>query len=1097
MATSPVTYDRRPDDAPGSRGTGFTSQRAAAWLFLYAVLIAYSSLILGPLGFHFVPQDPGLAWQHLLAAPFDDLSAKQRPDLIANLLMMVPFGLLAAASLARFPRLCRVAGALLLGFGFVLAIKYAQLFFPPRTVSLNYILAQTVGTTIGVLLYRPLRHIVPRWPAADQPAARLLLLLDAAILLFVAFALFPYDIPLSLGDLTHRLAGVHHTLLTPPGVRRPAAQRIVLAVATGLATVPLGMRLALARDRPAVARVAFRGAVVLLALFCVTLFVLSANLSLATLLLRLAGVVAGAALVRWLATADMERVRNGTARLVPLLAMLYLLLLAFANGLPTHGWRTPAQALAALDPRGLLPLWHDYIVSKMQATASAVVHVAMYAPVGVLLWLRRGATRRTPWAAAILAALLSAAVEVARWLKPGLQPDFNQVVIAGLAAALANRMMPVLWPMLRSLSRPAATACETDPASVPLPVVKSPAPWLPARVGLSLIFIGGAGAIAWNYPLGGGVAVACLAVFVAVLWLRPVLWMVLLPAIAPTLDLAPWTGWITITELDIAVLATLAVLLLRAPPEPEDLWPDARVRLFPRFVLALSLVACLVGFLRGISIEPLFPGGSDNPYLTWLNTLRIAKPYVCALALLPFLRARQRAHGDATLLFGIGVLIGLAGVGLAALTERAAFIGLPGIGDYRIVATFSSMHVGGGHIGVFLAFAMPFLLLCLLRARLWHLLALAALLALSCYTLVMTFARTAYAGTFLSVATASIAWVRAARRRRRRIMSPVGLLIAAVVLGALVIGLNSGFMRYRLSQLGADWAVREANWDSGLARRDAGPMALLFGMGTGSYPRYAALRSPPDQQPGNFVVRHGHRTYLATDFGPSFYFGQKVPARYGATYRLRFAMRAESPDAHLKVVLCAKLLLYSAECHALGFAPAQSAAWQQVEAELPAPARHNPVPAPIDLSFASGPGMHIDIADVGLIGPDGRDILANGDFHRGTDRWMFTSDIHKLWRIFDSTLAIWFEGGLLGTVALLLLITSALGGALRAAWRGDLLGAPVAGGILGVLFCGLFDNVFEAPRIAFLFYLAAMLGLMLGWPPRERRQVGINRRLSR
>ena len=57
------------------------------------------------------------------------------------------------------------------------------------------------------------------------------------------------------------------------------------------------------------------------------------------------------------------------------------------------------------------------------------------------------------------------------------------------------------------------------------------------------------------------------------------------------------------------------------------------------------------------------------------------------------------------------MLVGLALVGLAALAERTAFTSLPDIhSDFRITATFSSMHVGGGHIGAYLAFAMPFVI---------------------------------------------------------------------------------------------------------------------------------------------------------------------------------------------------------------------------------------------------------------------------------------------------------------------------------------------------------------------------------------------------
>ena len=74
-------------------------------------------------------------------------------------------------------------------------------------------------------------------------------------------------------------------------------------------------------------------------------------------------------------------------------------------------------------------------------------------------------------------------------------------------------------------------------------------------------------------------------------------------------------------------------------------------------------------------------------------------------------------------------------------------------------------------------------------------------------------------------------------------------------------------------------------------------------MGTGSYPRFAALRSPPDQQPGTYVVRHdGARPYLATKFGPDFYFGQKVPVVHDTTYTLTFDMRAPAAGHAVRCV---------------------------------------------------------------------------------------------------------------------------------------------------------------------------------------------------
>lgn len=152
MSRSNVQSQPRPAPMVHRRPTRLGPRRCAGWLLLYALIVVYSSLVLGPLGFHFVPRDPAGAWHAFLATRFFDTGSDQRPDWIANLLMMVPFGLLVTGTFGAArglgARLLGTAFALLVSLVFVLAVKYAQLFFPPRTVSLNYIIAQSIGATL-------------------------------------------------------------------------------------------------------------------------------------------------------------------------------------------------------------------------------------------------------------------------------------------------------------------------------------------------------------------------------------------------------------------------------------------------------------------------------------------------------------------------------------------------------------------------------------------------------------------------------------------------------------------------------------------------------------------------------------------------------------------------------------------------------------------------------------------------------------------------------------------------------------------------------------------------------------------------------------
>jgi hypothetical protein len=578
------------------------------------------------------------------------------------------------------------------------------------------------------------------------------------------------------------------------------------------------------------------------------------------------------------------------------------------------------------------------------------------------------------------------------------------------------------------------------------------------------------------YPLGTGYAAGAVAIWAAVLLWRPSLWLVLLPAIVPSVDLAPWSGWLVTSEADVAVLATLAVLLLRDPPA----WTDFAPRGAARAALLLSLLACLVGVVRAYTAPFSVLGGSDNPYLEPVNALRLAKPFIEALALLPFLLARHRVHGDVVQRFGWGMLAGLAFVGLVAVGERAAFVGVLDVhSDYRIVATFSSMHIGGGHIGAYVALALPFLVIGLHRPRPAALAGMAAVIMLAGYTLVVTFARTAYVAALGGTGAAAFGWAAAQMRHGQRLAAIASALLPVAVCGVVGVGLFTPYMAARIDQSAHDLVTREDNWSHGLSIEQLDPLSILFGMGTGTYPRIAASRAVPNAAAGNYVLG---RNYLTLKSGPEFYFGQKVLVAPRAGYELSLDVRAPEKTASLTVGLCAKLLLYSDDCSGQNFAIDASQSWQRITARITSPQTWAGIVPPVEFWLSTGGNQPLDVSGIHLVGPDGQDVVANGDFHDGTDRWFFTSDQHLAWRIKNFYLALWFDGGVLGVVCVLVLIVTSIGTAGRAVVAGNLWAAPVVGGLTAMLLSGVFDNVFEAPRLALLYDLVLMLGLIVGVP---------------
>ena len=430
----------------------------AAWALIYALAITYVSVAIGPLGFHYVQRDFGEAWQALLAMKYVEHGSDQRADWMANLAMTVPLGFLCIGAFwtgkTGPQRWIATTGATVCCLIFVIAVKYAQLFFPPRTVTLNYVIAQCLGVLLGIVLFA-VTHEGPlslNWQERDFGARALRVTLRIYAVLLILFLLFPFDFVLSVSDFKDRISELSGFLFSLPGEGRARSIKAALMLANIVETMPIGILLATQKTR-SLWRTAVVGLVLMTAVFVATTLVISATTNLVSIILRTMGIVIGAAATTRLRRVDLARARQVAARIVPYAWIPYIIAVLFMNGLVTSHWRSFDAARAALDVRGLLPLWHYYIVSKTQAMASLAVHAVMFAPVGVLLSLRGKSPRAGAIQAAMIAFVFALLVEIGRWLRPGLQPDFNDAVIAAVSAWLAARAMPSIWLMVGSLSR--------------------------------------------------------------------------------------------------------------------------------------------------------------------------------------------------------------------------------------------------------------------------------------------------------------------------------------------------------------------------------------------------------------------------------------------------------------------------------------------------------------------------------------------------------------------------------------------------------------------------------------------------------------------
>lgn len=266
--------------------------------------------------------------------------------------------------------------------------------------------------------------------------------------------------------------------------------------------------------------------------------------------------------------------------------------------------------------------------------------------------------------------------------------------------------------------------------------------------------------LAWHYPLQPALAVLACLLLAGLAFVNWASLPLLLPALVPVLGFAPWTGWFSFEELDLAVLAVAAGAYIGWALQARA-QQGLRAPVWQRsFRLAGLAKVLLVGFSASLVLS-IYRGMVDagGLRLDWwqgyhgpLNSLRQAKPLLLALLLLPLWQAALAWRPvDLQRRYGLAMMLALLTASLAALWERSAFPGLLNFSsDYRSTGLFWEMHVGGAALDGCLALTLPFALLACLRLR--RPLPLAAALALAVlggYAVLSSFSRGLYLGASL------------------------------------------------------------------------------------------------------------------------------------------------------------------------------------------------------------------------------------------------------------------------------------------------------------------------------------------------------------
>jgi O-antigen ligase len=466
----------------------------------------------------------------------------------------------------------------------------------------------------------------------------------------------------------------------------------------------------------------------------------------------------------------------------------------------------------------------------------------------------------------------------------------------------------------------------------------------------------------------------------------------------------------------------------------------------------------------------------------------MAKGFFEAVGLVLLFRRHCGQTSQLTHYLVTGMVLGLTGVGLAVARERFIFTGLfDFVSGFRVTANFSGLHNGGNDLEAYIVFAQPFIFAWMILHRNFTVyMAGAVIFALSAYGLLVTFSRAGVLAMVLNWVLLTVCLVVSFYRQRKLRLNRVFLVVsflAAGVFGVVLPIVGGPYFKARLAAARADWDYRILQSTTAIAMMNKDLQTTLWGMGLGTYPAIFYQKNPLGIKPAAYRFEmNNDNLFLRLLPGSPLYFGQWLGI--GAADKLSIALSLRATErGTVNVYLCEKTLQYSFRCATHRFDVDASESWTERKAELDIDqaglgiARRNWLvrrPIELALSNTSRTGS-IDIDNVRLFNGRGNNIIMNGDFSRGMDRWFFTVDNLVPWQAANQWVQLYLEQGWSGIVSFMGFVAWVLWRLLQQTFSGDWLRGIVFAALVSFLFIGLFGFLFDTPRMAMMFFLVSFV----------------------
>lgn len=1040
----------------------FKALHSKFWI-IYIAFVVYGSLV--PFEYH--PLLMNDAIEKFLKIPMLNLGIQSRADWVANGVLYFPVGFLTFQFFRQFVNVGLVILlSLLFSLGLAVAVEFTQLFFPPRTVSLNDLIAEGIGSCTGIVL----ATYASRWYSLALESLHFQIgtwqkyLLEGYAFFYFCYSGFPYDFLVSAQEFEQKINGQLWGWLIASDAFGNVLLFLAKLLLEVLMTLPFGILIVrLTRGRATTFSVFLSGlgvGVIIESLQFMTASGVSQGLS---VVMRGVGCFLGAKLFCGRMNWTLNYFRFLIRKSIVFISPLYFLVMLWLSGWFSLSLRSSTQALDELtNNTHFLPFYYHYFTTEAQALESLAANSFIYLPVGLLLWAHFLPPMLGGWVAAILAGL----IEASKLMLVGKHADPTNLLIAFLASySLAS----LLYLFERSSNARNRKQPEEVSSVTPIEARDKSMGGLLAIICLTVFLV----VWVFNFPVFS-IGLACGFIGYAVLiWLRPKLIFFTIPAALPLLDLASWSGRFFFDEFDVLIIISLVIGFYKSSNSGRSKSLSLAFVLCMFLLVTSYLISVVIGLLPWQAPDV----SAFSSYMSNYNSLRIARG-VFWFVLLFFLAKRQFQNGiHVENVFRHGLILGLAGTVTFIVVERLFFTGLFDFSsEHRAVGPFSSIHVGGAYVECFLVVSIPFLLkeLSQIKQKSLFFLGLSLLLFAS-YAVMVTFSR----GGYLAFAMVLLLFGPSeyARRHGKVEITRSRLIAGSLVFFAILVSvpiMSGQFAQKRLSTIDQDFDIRLKHWKQSLNMMSDDWVTQVFGMGVGKYPVTYYWDNQEEIRSGSYsLLSENERNFIRLDSGYGLHIDQIISI--SDELPLEITVNARSPLGKGVVLLsiCQKWFLSATNCSGQTLVIEPTDKWIQKSITI----KPNPSMdvwggslVPRYLSFSNSSQVVFDIAEIQVSGQGGQKLLSNASFQSGFDNWFFQADEHLSWHAKNLFLASYFDQGLFG----LLIFSTAILLSIR--WATKTHQEQWAIALVAFIVVGLFDSLIDAPRFVLL------LMILLGFP---------------